>query len=252
MSQYSLVTSASPADHHGVHALVAHLAYDQPGFGVIAADVQNVDLSLLELGNKRGEVLLACCIGLVHLLLHAALVGDCLVHLVGEAFAVGGLVVKDGDFAREVGVGEEVAGHQALLVVAPAGAEHVPDPAIGEFRIGRGRRDLQDALVGIALGRRDRGTRAEMPGHNRRRPAGQLVGPTATACFGSHASSPTSRTEFFAENAACGVDVLDRLFGTGLHLGAERRVLPSHRPGDGDCDVGLRTCCVGKAAGSGR
>ena len=43
--------------------------------------------------------------------------------------------------------------------------------------------------------------------------------------------------EFFAEHAAGGIDVGDRLLGAVLHLPAERRLAAGHRAGGGDDDV---------------
>ena len=56
-----------------------------------------------------------------------------------------------GEMADDVGGGDG-----ALLIVAAADAKDVPHPALGEGRIGRSRRDLQDAVVLVDLGRRDR------------------------------------------------------------------------------------------------
>ena len=52
-------------DRAGVHALLDHLAHDQAGFGVVAADIDDVDAGLLQLGDERGVVLLAGGVGLV-------------------------------------------------------------------------------------------------------------------------------------------------------------------------------------------
>src|ERR1700690_583928 len=62
---------------------------------------------------------------------------------VGEAFAVGGLVVDDRDlFALEL-VAREFGPDHALLIVAPAGAEGVPKLAVRDLGIGGGRGDEQ-------------------------------------------------------------------------------------------------------------
>ena len=116
-------------------------------------------LSRFSRETMRVEVLVALVVGLVHLLLDAGLV-ERLLGLVGEAFAVGGLVVEDGDVLALVVLGDVVAGDQALLVVAAADAGHVPELALGELRIGRGRRDLQHVAVGIGFRGRDRRRRA--------------------------------------------------------------------------------------------
>src|ERR671912_62117 len=66
-----------------------------------------------------------------------------LLGLVGEAFAVGGVVVEDrhlfaAELARDVG-----AGDLALLVVTAAGAEGVPAALVGEARVGGGGAGLE-------------------------------------------------------------------------------------------------------------
>ncbi len=55
-----------------------------------------------------------------------------LLGLVGEALAVRGLVMDDRDLLVLEVVGEALAGDGALLVVATAGAEGVPEAALGE------------------------------------------------------------------------------------------------------------------------
>ena len=82
-------------------------------------------------------------------------------------------------------------GEAALLVVAAAGAERVPHAAIGELRIGRGRRDLQHAAVEIGVGGRDRRRGAIMADHTATS-CRTSFSATDRACLGSQASSPTS------------------------------------------------------------
>jgi hypothetical protein len=45
ISQYSSVTSASPEIRIGVHAGLLHLPLNQAGFRVVAADINDVDVS---------------------------------------------------------------------------------------------------------------------------------------------------------------------------------------------------------------
>ena len=73
-------------------------------------------------------------------------------------------------------VGDVVAGNLALLVVASAGAERVPQAALGELRVGRRRRDVDDAVVGIDFRRRDRDARVEVTNHELDAVADELVG----------------------------------------------------------------------------
>ena len=208
-------------DHLGGHALAAHLAQDQAGLGVVAADIDHVDLVGLHLRDQRIEVLVALRVGLVHLLLHAGLVQR-LLHLVGQAFAVGRLVVKDGDVLALVGLGDVVAGDRALLVVAAADAERVPQVAFGEGRIGRGRRDLQHAAVGIGLRRRDRRRRAIVPGDERQLHAGELLADRARLLRIAGVVADLE-LELLAHHAAGGVDVGDRRFGAVLELACRTR-----------------------------
>ena len=129
---------------------------------MVAAEIGDVDVGGLQLGDERAIVLLAGREGLVHDLLQAGRIHR-LLGLVGEAFAVGGLVVQDRDVLALELRRQILAGDAALLVVAAADAEHVGAGAlVGQLRIGRGRRDLDDAFVRVDLGGGDRGARAEV------------------------------------------------------------------------------------------
>src|SRR5271166_2489796 len=163
------------ADERGGHPLLLGLADDQPGLGVVAADIDHLDAGLLQARDQRRVVVLARRVVLVHRLLHAERV-ELLAGLVGEAFAVRGVVVEDGDLVvLEVG-GEELAGDLALLVVTAADAERVPAALVGELRVRRRRRDLQDVLVAIHLAGRDRAARTVVAGDEHDALARELVG----------------------------------------------------------------------------
>ena len=114
------------ARHHlSAHALFTHLAQDEAAFRVIAADVDDVDAGVLHLGDEGGVVLFTGGVGLVHRFGHAGRV-ERLAGLVGQAFAVGRLVVDDGDLLAGIVLGNEVAGDDALGVVTAANAVGVP------------------------------------------------------------------------------------------------------------------------------
>src|SRR5262249_43191822 len=107
---------------------------------------------LLELADQRREILVALRDLLVERLLEALLVHG-LPRFLGEAFAVGRLVVDDGDLLALVFRGEELAGDTALHVGTASDVEHVAAALRGrilrELRIaGRGS-DLQDARLGV-------------------------------------------------------------------------------------------------------
>ena len=146
----------------GRHALLFHLTGDQTGFGVIAADVDEIDFGLLHLGDECRVVLFAGRVRLFEGRFHARLF-EVHLGLVGETLAIGRLVVDDGD----LGVGEILddvgRSHFALLVITTADAEDAVTRAlVGEVRIGRRRGDLDDLLVGINLAGRDRRARTEV------------------------------------------------------------------------------------------
>ena len=239
IAQYSSVDQGVARHHGRIDALLLGLARDQTGLGVIAAEIDQIDAGVLHLGDQRGEVLVARGDRLVHGLLDAARV-QLLLELVGEALAVGRLVVDDRDLAADVVVDHVVAGEGALLVVATAHPEDVFEALLGQLRIGRGRRDLQDAFLVVDRGRGDRGAGAEMPGHEHDPVVDHLVGDRDRLLRIAGIVADLER-QLLAEHAALGVEVLDRHLGAALHLIAEDRILSRHRSGGGDRDLRLRS-----------
>ena len=191
--------------------------------------------SRLQARHDGVKILVALVVGLEQLFGHAGLV-ERLLGLVGKTFAVGGLVVEDGDVLALVVLGDVVAGDRALLVVAAADARHVPELALGEQRVGRGRRDLQHVAVGIGFRGRDRRRRAIMAGDERNLRAADLFGDRARLLRIAGIVLDIQR-ELLAEQAAGGVEIRHRLFGAVLHLPAERGFAAGHRARDGDGDV---------------
>ena len=230
-----LVGQRIAGHQHRLQALVAHLAQDQAGFLMIAADIDQIDVVALQARHDGVKILVALVVGFEHLLGDAGLV-ERLLGLVGETFAVGGLVVEDGDVLALVVLDDVFGGDQALLVVAAADARHVPQLAFGEQRIGRGRRDLQHVAVGIGFRRRDRRRRAIMTGDERDFRAGDLFRHRARLLRIAGVVLDIQR-QFLAEHAAGGVEILHRLFGAVLHLPAECGFAARHRARHGDGDV---------------
>src|SRR6185437_16349396 len=116
----------------GVQALVAHLAQQQPGFGMIAADIDDIDVLLFQSRDNGVEILVALIVGLVQLLGHTGLV-EGLLGLVCKTFAVSALVVEDRDVLALEVLRDVVAGDLALLIVTAADASHVRELALGEL-----------------------------------------------------------------------------------------------------------------------
>ena len=191
-------------------------------------------LRLLHLVDERGEVLVGVVVGLVHRLAQAALV-EGLLGLVGHAFAVGRLVVKDRDLGVLVMLQDVVADGDALHVVTAAGAEHrgvaLGRRVVGELRIGRGRRDLQDLAFLVDVRCRDRRAGAEMAGHEDDLVRHHLVG-DCRRLLGIAGVVADQELELLAVDAAGGVDLLDRHGRAAAKLLAERGVLrrSSDRP----------------------
>ena len=131
------------------------------------------------------------------------------------------------------------AGDRALLVVAAAGAEDVPHAALGDLRIGGGRRDRQDAVLLIDLGGRDGDAGIEVADDELHAVADELVG-DRNAFLGIGAVVADATRDLLAEDAAGGVDVGDRLLGAVLELRAEGGAAAGDRAGDAHLDLGRR------------
>ena len=228
----SFETMPSPETSVAFRPWSAELADDQAGFGVQAAPVDDGDAGFLHLGDQRREVLVADVDAFVHDFRDAGGVHR-LLGLVGEALAVGGLVVDDGDLGVLELLGEIGAGDRALLVVAAAGAERVPQAALGEVRVGRGRRDLEDAVLGIDFRGRDRDARVEVADDELDAVSDELVGDRdALLRIGDVVAD--DELDLLAIDAAGRVDVGDGLLGALLELCAESGVRAGDRTGDAD------------------
>ena len=236
-----LVVQGVAGHQYGLQALIAHLAHDQAGFLMITADVDEIDIVALQARDDRVKILVALVVGFEHLFGKAGLV-ERLLGFVGEAFAVGGLVVENGDVLAFEIFHDVSGGDQALLVIAAADPGDVPELAFGEQGIGGGRRNLQHVAVGIGFRRRDRRRRAEMARDERDFRAGQLFR-HRPGLLGIAGIIADFQGELLLEHPARGVDVGDELIGTVLHLSAECGFAARHRAGHGDGNVLRKRCC---------
>ena len=156
--------------------------------------------------------------------------------LVGEALAVGGLVVDDRDALALEALRDDRAGERALLVVAAADAEHVPHAALGDLRIGGGRRDHQHAVLLVDVGGRDGDAGIEVADHELHAVGHELVGGRhAFARIGAIVAD--GELDFLPENAALGIDVGDRLLDALPQLRAEGGGAAGHRTADAHPDL---------------
>ncbi len=130
-----------------------------------------------------------------------------------------------------------LAADGALLVVAAAGAERVPEALLGELGVGRGRGDLQHAVLVVDGRGRDRDAGVEVAHHVLHAVADELVGDRDALLRVGHVVADLEG-DLVAEDAALGVEVVDGLLGALLELGAEGGVGAGDRPGDAELEVG--------------
>src|SRR5262249_34908238 len=107
--------------------------------------------------------------------------------------------------------------------------------ALGDERIGRGRRDLQDIVGLVDLRRRHGDARIEMPDHELHAGGDEIVGDRLAPAQVAEVIAD-ARAELLAENAASLVDVGDCLLGALLQLRAEGGTRPGHWHADTDAD----------------
>ncbi len=136
-------------------------------------------------------------------------------------------------------VGDDRARHSALLVVAPADAENVPQAALGDARIGGRRRDLQDAVVLQNLGGGHGDAGIEVADDEFHAVGREFVG-DRHAFLRIAAVVADAELDLLAEDAARRVDVIDRLLDALLELGAEGRAAAGQGPRDAELDLGMR------------
>src|SRR5262249_44859552 len=138
--------NAVAAHQWRLHALIAHLPHDEAAFGVETAPIDQVCARLLDLGHQCRKILVAGVDAFIKNFLHSTLV-DRFLGFVCKTFAIGGLVVNDGDLLALEMLDDVFAGDLPLLVVAAANAEDVPHLAFGHRGVRRGGSDLENAVL---------------------------------------------------------------------------------------------------------
>jgi hypothetical protein len=124
------------------------------------------------------------------------------------------------EFLHDVG-----ARHLALLIVASAGAEHVPHAALGDLGVGCRGSDHVHAVLLVNLGGGHGDAGIEVADDELDAVAEHLVG-DRHALLGIGGVVAEDELDLLAVDAALGVDVGGGLFGTVLELGAEGGVGP--------------------------
>src|SRR5262245_36145156 len=225
-----LVRNAIGSHERRLDALRAQLPQDQAASVVQPAPIHQVGIGRLDLGYECGEVLVVLVDALKEHLLETLGV-EVLARLLGETLAIGRLVVHDGDFLA-LEILEDVIGCDgALLIVAPTGAEDVPEIALGHRWIGGRRGDHEHAVFLVHLGGRNGDAGIEVANDEFHTIADELVG-DRDAFFRVRAIVADEYLDFLTEDAALSIDVLDRLLDAVLELGTEGRAAASDRSGN--------------------
>src|SRR5712691_5224323 len=115
------------------------------------------------------------------------------------------------------------AGDFALLIVTPTGAENVPHAALGDRWIGRGRRDLKDAVLLINFRSGDGDAGIVMTDDELDAVGSKIVGHRNTLLRVGDVITELD-AQLLAENAAGRIDVGGSLFDAIFHLCAGRGV----------------------------
>ena len=175
----------------------------------------------------------------------AALGLEVLFHLVGDALAIGGLVVHDGDLVELERVAQEGRGDLALRVVAPADAEGVREALLGVLRVGRAGRNFKDLGVVINARGGDGAAAVEVADdrdhpvvHQRLGDVHRLVALALVV--------EDDRVDLLAEHAALRVPFVDRHPRAIEHAQADLRVRTALRADQADID--RRCLLLGAAA----
>src|SRR5689334_14971250 len=131
--------------------------------------------------------------------------------------------MDEGDLLALEMLEDVAAGDLTLLVIAAAGAENVPHTALGDLRIGRRRRDLEDAILLIDFRTGDGHARIVVADNEFDSVGSKIVG-DRNALFRIGDIVPELDGQFIAKNATGGVDVGGRLFDAVFHLRAGRGI----------------------------
>jgi hypothetical protein len=167
-----------------------------------------------------------------------ALVIDDFLDDLGQTLAERCLILDDGDpLAREM-LDKIGGGDRTLLVITACRAERVPQPAVGEGRIGRSWRDLDDTVLGIDIGCGDRHARIDMADNPFDAIGNEFVG-DRDACFRiGHIVADLDR-KLLTGGPASGIEIFDRHVSAALELLTPRCARARERCGNADLDSSI-------------
>ena len=155
--------AAVAGDELGADAQLLDLAQHRSGLGVHAAIHHHLGALGLDLGEDGHEI--GGLVGGEFAPDHGAAPSlHGLLHLVGEALAVGRAVVDDGDLLAQV-AGGVLADGQPLLHVVGDGAIDQLEALLGELGIGRGRGNHRDAGLVVNAGGGNGGAGVQVANH---------------------------------------------------------------------------------------
>jgi hypothetical protein len=133
-------------------------------------------------------------------------------------------------------VAGELGPNHALLIIAPAGAERVPQLAVRDLGVCRRGGDKQDAVFRIDVGGGHRHAGVEVADHELDAIAHQLVG-DRHPLLGVRNVVDHFDLDLLPQNAAGLVDVFGGLLDALSQLSAEGRIGSGDRSGDGEFEL---------------
>ncbi|MCY1239212.1 hypothetical protein D9M72_519940 [compost metagenome] len=217
---------------------------------MVATEVDDIDILGLQAGDDGAEVLVARVQAFIDDLGDAACV-DRLLEAVSETLAVRSLVVQHGDLLVLEVLDHIGGGDFSLLVVAAAGAQHVPEAAGGEVGRRCRRRHHQNAVLGENVGSRHRGARKHRADDVADAFAGRLVG-NRNGLLRITGIVEQLQDDLLAVDAASLVDLFSGRFRPVLHLLAIGRDRAGERRDDANGDIGKGERAEGDAGRQGQ
>jgi hypothetical protein len=171
---------------------------------------------------------------------HTALI-QLLLDLLGEAFAIGLTVMEDRNLRVAPSISQPVACDASYLVIAPRHPEDVRAAFIGQFRITRRRGDHEDSRLRVHLRGWNGGARAGVAGNKHHAVTYELPS-SGDGLIAATVIIDQNQTDRLAKDAACRVEIVDRHFGTTLHLLPEPGIVAGDLRGRADQNLRLCRC----------
>lgn len=141
--------------------MIGNMKDDEKGLRVKEKKIKKVKERMIEIGDKRREIILKKVKELIEGLIGEKLI-KIIIGLVGKKMKVRGIVVKEGDIRIIEVVKNIMKGKSEMMIIKEEGEECVKKKMISILRIGRERRNLENKVLGIEMRRRNGKERVEV------------------------------------------------------------------------------------------